>query len=406
MNIEIITHNLIKGDGQGRVNLEVALSALRRGHSLILIATRVADELAEHSSVNWDRVEVKGWPSQLVRDQVFAMQSSLRARAHNPDVVMACGYTTWVSTDLNAVHFVHRAWWDSSAHTRRFQRGPYAWYHATNTAVNIHLERAVLARTRAVAAVSTLVAEQLAPVLTDSVPVHVVPNGVDAEEFYPGEEERAPLGLPEKPPLALFVGDARSPTKNLDGVLRALAHVSTLHLAVAGDVQESPYPALAEQLGVASRVHFLGFRRDVAQLMRASDMFVLPSRHDSCPLVLLEAMASGLPIVTARTVGTVAPIAPLCGYVIPSPDDTAELSSALSVLTRDPQLRAQMGEASRFIAEQHSFRAMGDAYVDLLEALAESRSGQMAISELERETRGLSGTRLATMKKTLGHGRV
>lgn len=385
MIITIVTHNLVRGDGQGRVNLEIALSALRRGHRLVIVASRVADELAEHPAVRWDRVSVSGWPSQLIRDQVFAIRSSLRVNAVKSDVVMACGYTTWADADLNAVHFVHRAWWNSPAHTRRFKRGPYAWYHTVNTAINIWLERAALGRTRAVAAVSSLVAEQLGSDLAQGVPVYVVPNGVDAVEFRPGREERIPLGLPEGSPVALFVGDARSPTKNLDGVLRALARVPSLHLAVVGDINGSPYPALAKRLGIANQVRFLGFRRDVAQLMRGSDMFVLPSRHDSCPLVLLEAMASGLPIVTARTVGTVAPVAPLCGYVIPSPDDIDALASALSDLAHDPQLRERMGEASRWVAEQHSFRVMGDAYVDLLEELAESKADRPAISKLRNE---------------------
>ncbi len=64
-------------------------------------------------------------------------------------------------------------------------------------------------------------------------------------------------------PLALFVGDIRSRRKNLELVLHALTEVRGLHLAVVGDTARSPYPAMAAELGVMDRVHFLGYRRDV-----------------------------------------------------------------------------------------------------------------------------------------------
>src|SRR5690606_25250574 len=111
------------------------------------------------------------------------------------------------------------------------------------------------------------------------------------------------FGLPDAVPLALFVGDIQSSIKNLDAGLAALVQVPGLHLAVAGRIGTSPYPAMAEGLGVQDRVHFLDFRSDIADLMRAADFFVLVSRRDSCPLVLIEAVSSGLPVVTARTVG-------------------------------------------------------------------------------------------------------
>jgi hypothetical protein len=57
------------------------------------------------------------------------------------------------------------------------------------------------------------------------------------------------------------------------------------------------------RLNVSDHVHFLGYRRDIPDLMRTANIFVFPSRYEACPLVLLEAMASGLPIVTAQTAG-------------------------------------------------------------------------------------------------------
>src|SRR5262249_1149061 len=160
---------------------------------------------------------------------------------------------------------------------------------------------------------------------------------------------------PDNGSLGLFVGDIRTPLKNLDTVLRALVDVPHVHLAVAGGVERSPYPALAFDLGLADRVHFLGFRSDVAELMRAVDMFVFPSRAEACPLVMLEAMASGLPIIIASTVGAKELVEGKCGYVLDDPNNVQALASAIQTLADNRDCRAEMGEAARAVAEQHTW---------------------------------------------------
>lgn len=370
MHVALVTHNLVRSDGQGRVNLEVAREALRRGHRLLLIATRVDADLAAHPSVAWERVSVAGWPTQLVKNQIFAAKATARLGRHDPDVVLACGFTCWARTDLNVVHFVHRAWWHSPVHTRYTRGGAYGAYQAAYTGLNIALERTVLAKTREVLAVSHLVADQLVGVAPPGVPVHVVLNGVDTEEFVPGCADRTTLGLPTEGPLALFVGDIKTPLKNLDGVLRVLVEVPGLYLAVAGDMAGSPYPSLAEKLGVADRVVFLGFRSDVAVLFQAVDLFVFPSRYETFSLVVLEAMASGVPVVTAATVGAAELVGDDAGIVISDPDDQEGLRDALRALTSDAGLRNQMGAAGRARAESHTFNAMAGQYLDLLEEMA------------------------------------
>ena len=370
MQLAIVTNKVVRGDGQGRVNHAVASEALRRGHRLALVATQVDDDLARQPGVSWSRVSVEGWPSQLVKNAVFATQASRALRQINADAVLACGFACWSNTDVNAVHLVHRAWWASPVHTRHVRSGPYAWYQALYTASNVRLERAALRRTRTVVAVSSLVAEQLAGVVPTGTPVRTIPNGVDASEFAPGPEDRRALGLPEGVPLALFVGDAQTAIKNVDGMLRALRGVPRLHLAVAGRSEGGPYPGLARDLGVSGRVHFLGYRTDAPALMRAADFLVLPSRYDTFGLVVLEAMASARPVVTTRAAGASALVTPECGVVIDDPEDTAALAEAMRSLAADPQRRRHMGRAARVVAERHTFSAMAAEYVDLLEAAA------------------------------------
>jgi len=198
--------------------------------------------------------------------------------------------------------------------------------------------------------------------------IEVIVNGVDLDEFHPGRADRGRLGLPEGGPLALFVGDIRSSRKNLDRVLLALRSVPDLHVAVVGQLPGSPYPALAEQLGVADRVHFLGFRRDVASLMRAVDFFVQPSRYDPFSLVVLEAMASGIPVIVTQRMGVSALVGE-AGIVLDNPEDHEALAQAMAMLAREPELREEMGQKARAVAEAHSWERMASRYAALFERL-------------------------------------
>ena len=85
---------------------------------------------------------------------------------------------------------------------------------------------------------------------------------------------------------------------------------------------------MVSQLGLADRVHFLGYRRDIAALMQAADVFVFPSRYEACTLVLLEALAAGLPVITAVTAGGSEIVTPDCGVVLSDSEDMAGLVAA------------------------------------------------------------------------------
>ena len=176
---------------------------------------------------------------------------------------------------------------------------------------------------------------------------------------------RTALGLPESVPLALFAGDIRLPRKNLDTVLRALVHVPGVHLAVVGTTKGSPYIPLAAALGIADRVHFLGYRRDMAQIMRAVDVFVFPSRYEPFGIVVLEAMATALPVITAETVGAAQIITPQCGVVLSDPNDEKAMSQAMRDLLANPAQCKAMGQAARAIAERQNWLRMAQAYWEL-----------------------------------------
>src|SRR5215472_15763812 len=109
MRLALITHKFVRGDGQGRVNYELARAALAEGHSVSLLATQVAPELAAHPLARFVPIGVSGLPTALLQNQVFALRTSLwlRRHRHELDLVHANGFTSWSRCDVNSSHFVN-----------------------------------------------------------------------------------------------------------------------------------------------------------------------------------------------------------------------------------------------------------------------------------------------------------
>jgi glycosyltransferase involved in cell wall biosynthesis len=369
MKICIVTRNIMKGDGQSRVNYEIAWKALHYGHNVTLVTSSVASELRQNAHVEWINIPVKQWPTQLISGIAFSQKSAswLHKNRSILDVVMVNGANTKEQADINVVHFVHTSWLQSSVHPWRSCRNIYGAYQWLFSALNAHWEKKAFQQAKVLVAVSEKVKQELVNIGVAADRIQVILNGVDLQEFSPGKSDRVKLDLPEAVTLALFVGDIVTSRKNLDSVLYALVKVTDLHLVVAGSTEGSPYPQLAIDLNVSERVHFLGFRRDISEIMKAADFFVFPSRYEACTLVLLEAIASGLPVITASTAGGAEIITQECGVVLSDSEDIQALAEALKMLADDINLRTRMGKAARLIAEQYSWQSIAKRYVELFE---------------------------------------
>ena len=367
MRLCITTHSFAKGSGQGRVNYEIVLEALRQGFDITLIGSDIAPEIHQHPQISWVPIDVSKWPTELAQNIVFSTQATRWLQQHRSefDLIMVNGAITAINADVNAVHFVHSSWLQSPAHTFRVRRDLYGAYQGFYTAVNAHWEKQAFHQAKVVVAVSQKIADELVRIGVPPERIRVVINGVDLQEFSPGAVDRNTLKLPEAVPLALFAGDIQTSRKNLDTILQALVDVPDLHIAIAGRIEGSPYPKMAKQLGLNHRVHFLGFRRDIPELMKAVDFFVFPSRYEACTLVLLEAMASGLPVITAITSGGAELVTKESGVVLDNPNDVQELAKALTELSTNVEIRKNMGKSARCIAEHHSWENMAKQYLQL-----------------------------------------
>ncbi|MGD9536488.1 MAG: glycosyltransferase [Alphaproteobacteria bacterium] len=198
---------------------------------------------------------------------------------------------------------------------------------------------------------------------------HYLPNFVDATPAAPAS--RAALDTPEDARVVLALGRLHR-NKAYDVLLRALARLPDVVLWLAGEGPErSRLEAMAEELGVARRVRWLGWRADVGALMAACDVFACPSRIEPLGNVVIEAWAHGAPVAAAASVGPAALIASgETGLLVPVEDHEA-LANSVRVMLDNPALAARLSEAGRK-AYEASFTeaAVVSAYLRFFERVA------------------------------------
>ena len=221
------------------------------------------------------------------------------------------------------------------------------------------LNRALFRRISRIIAVSHAVRDDIVRTNWMSFPDKVITiyNGIDVQSYndcsLSPEEARIRLGLPEKDAFVYVTVGRLAETKGQRILLEAFARVyekypkSKLIIAGKGWL-ESELRSLAVELNIHERVLFLGYRTDVPVVLRACDVFVLPSIAEGLPGALLEAMATGVPVIASR-VGGVPEILndPSLGIMV-SPSSTDDLISAMERLcSMDEMRRKVIGQSLR-----------------------------------------------------------
>lgn len=226
-----------------------------------------------------------------------------------------------------------------------------------------------LASASAIVCVSEAMRTQVAaahPALADKL--IAVPNGYDTRDIGIGllPDAEARDGVGGRGPL-LFVG-ALLPVKNPDLLVRAYARAAgrigrPLHIAGEGPMR-AEIEELAAALGVSDRVRFLGrlSRAEVGEAMRRAHALVLPSRHEGMPIVVIEALASGLPVV-ASAVGGIPELVRDPGLgVLVDPGDERALADALAVTSAHQWDRRSIAARAPVLTWQDNARILAGIY--------------------------------------------
>ena len=186
---------------------------------------------------------------------------------------------------------------------------------------------------------------------------------------------RDAFDTPAGVPLMLAAGRLHR-NKAFDTLLRALAEIPGAYLWLAGNGPEGDaLKQLAAELGVADRVRFLGWRDDVAALMRSCDLFVCPSRHEGLGSIVVESWFNNCPIIATRSQGPGELISDTETGLLTPVDDPAALATVLRQALADPrEMTAMAARAKRHYELSCSKRVIAQQYHDLFQRLGSERS--------------------------------
>lgn len=205
--------------------------------------------------------------------------------------------------------------------------------------------------------------------------VEYIPGvGIDLEKFNTVEIDRAlkrsQLGLPKDVFAVLSIGELNK-NKNHEVVIRAIAKIdnSGIHYLVCGKGQLDEYLRnLSKELGIENQVHLLGFRKDISEICKISDLFAFPSYREGLSVALMEAMANGLPVVCSNIRGNSDLIESGKGGYLVEPDDVEGFAKYIKELIEDSRLRSEFGDFNHKKIDNYSIenvlKEMEEIYFD------------------------------------------
>jgi glycosyltransferase involved in cell wall biosynthesis len=361
--------HLIESDGPGgaeRVVVEMATALQAAGtQNVVFLPARGEGWLGEQLRGSGVAVEhfhlSRPFSPECARDLIRKLASHRVDVAHSHEFSLAV-YGAWAACRVGIPHVI-------TMHGGR--------YYSERLRRRLALRGAVTMSDRTIAVSRELACTMSRLLWLPAERIRVIPNGVrqaTAERVTLRDE----LALQPGDQLLLALGNLY-PVKGHRHLVAALAALAArhpaLHVAIGGRGDlASALLTQAETQGVSHRLHLLGLRNDVPALLEATDIFVLPSLAEGLPLVLLEAMFAGKPIV-ASNVGevSIALAGGDAGVLVP-PGDEQALAQAIDSLLQDPRRARTLGARARDRANAHyDVERMVSRYVKVYKALVRRR---------------------------------
>ena len=365
--------HLIESDGPGgaeRVLADLALGLQAAGaYNLVLLPANGEGWLArqlEGSGVAIDHFRLNGPISPAcARSLAAVLRRHAIDVAHSHEFSLAV-YGSWASWQAGVQHVI-------TMHGSR--------YYADRLRRRLAM-RAAVANSGRVVAVSHQLADDMSRDLKVArAAIEIIPNGVRRAAAAAPPTLRDELGLRPDDRLLVSVGNLY-PVKGhrhlIDAVALLTPHYRSLHLAICGRGDaDHALTAQARALGIADRVHLLGLRSDIPNVLASADIFVHPSLSEGLPLALLEAMFAARPIV-ATDVGEVATVLANGAGVVVQPGSAPALAFAVNRLLGRPELARTMADrAFRSACDEYDVSRMVDRYQSLyLQVLRQSQAAQ------------------------------
>jgi glycosyltransferase involved in cell wall biosynthesis len=376
--VALIAHGVHDHGGMERACAELVRRASDR-YRFVVYASELDPRL--RGSVTWKRIVVPRRPFPL-KFVAFFVVAGVRLLRSSADLSHSIGAIVPNRVDVAALHFCHAGFLERTGSLAPHDR---TLVRRINTTIAHFLALAAERRSyrpgrvQLLAAVSAGVAGEL-HAHYPRVPTRLTPNGVDIDRFRPHPDVRREMriaeGIGPGEVVALFLGgdwDRKGLAVAIDGLARASSELEgRMLLWIVGRGDERRFRAIADRNGVGDCVSFFGVRSDPERFHQAADIFVLPTLYEAFSLAMLEASASGLPLIAPPVNGIEELIGDAeAGIVVERTPES--VGRALAWLGADPDLRTRLGAAGRRRAMKYTWERSVEAMLALYGELLEDR---------------------------------
>src|SRR6266850_688682 len=363
MKIAFVVHDYHRGGGHSRYVVELA-ERFGGEHEVHVFANTFSPDESTiagfHHLPAWRRTALT---------TILTFLPATRFIGRGFDIIHTQGLCS-LQANVITSHICTRAWFNARKRTEK--ELPLKDY-IFEAAISPLEKRFYSKLSRRVIAVSHKVRKDLATFYGRSINVDVIHHGIDLNRFSPSNRPvwraamRSHFGFRDSDFVFLFVGDLR---KGAPVAIEALASVPEGRLLLVSHTVPGLYAEIARRAGVYDRVLFSPALASIEQVYAACDAFVFPTPYDAFGMVIAEAMASGLPVITTREAGAAEWIAnEVSGILVENPTDARELAGHMSRLSRSPENCHIFAEGGRRAVEPHGWDSVAHETMRIYETV-------------------------------------
>ena len=367
MKIAFVVHDYHRAGGHSRYVVELA-ERFGRTHEVHVFANTFS--LEDNSTVHFHHLPALRLTALTT---ILTFLPATQSLGRGFDIVHTQGLG---SLDANVVtsHICTSAWFNAR---KRFEKHLPLKDYLFEGVVSPLEKRFYTNISRRVIAISEKVRKDLAAFYGRSSNVEVLHHGIDVNRFSPSirpiwrASMRAHFGFRDSDFVFLFIGDLR---KGSSTAIKALANVPRAKLLLVSQTPPAPYLQIAAQARVHDRVFFIPALNSIERVYAACDVFVLPTPYDAFGMVVAEAMASGLPVITTREAGAAEWIAPgFSGIVTENPTDPVELAGHMSRFSQSPEDCLTFAGRARSEVEHHGWDSVAHETMRIYETVLSNK---------------------------------
>jgi len=375
MKVTLVTPYLGKYGGQERVTYELFLY-LKDKYRVQVLTQKVDSTVLKEYRKYIIRVPYFPGAPQFFNDIIHLIFFTYYSKKWKDCLIHFNGCNAFVRHHINTIHHCHSAWLRSLPNIRE----PILrkLYHIVYSYINASLEGYIIKKlAKTIVAVSEKVKREL--IEDVGIPegnIKVIYNGVDIQVFHPlpgnkKEEDYLKTLYPYKKGdfILLFAGDMRRALKGVDTILKMAEILDNQNIVIllAGSKKGNIFWKKLKTIK-NSRLFFIGYRKDLDAIMRNADVFVFPTRYEACSLVILEAMASGLPVITSKPeINGAAELIDngINGFIMKDNTDPYELKEIVLNIFKNPSMKMKIGKNARETALKYTWENMAKKYEKL-----------------------------------------